>query len=287
MAAHSWIASLISPNLLNISSTSYTSILPFTNINTTRGTETGIVIENCGSHERDLQYLILETIRTIDYAHEDTLRYGDGSDHGFQAMFKSSEATRTVLTILSYMRSMNGLLGLRPAPKAILCPRFACVDEGSNKKYEYLKLGFDPQEQCNSIARNERPMHGFYAQGTAYVFLCESFWDLQSWPQDLDDRSCPGLVGNRFHGDQDRFHRRYRLFEFVNLMDRFYLGRNVLDAKSIPREVFKWDDCVFKVGDEIESVLNPTNLELYVACKFVGFSDVSLWIADGKGRSFG
>lgn len=183
-------------------------------------------------------------------------------------MFKSSEATHTVLTMLSHMRSMHGLLGLRPAPKAIIRPRFACVDEGSKEKYEYLKLGFDPQERCNTINRADPNKHGFYAQGTAYIFLCESFWSLESWPQDLDDRDCPGIAGNRFDGDQETFHQRYRLFEFVNLLIRFYLGRNALDAKSVPKEVWRWDDCVFKVAEEIESVLNPGNWVLYVACEF-------------------
>ena len=49
-------------------------------------------------------------------------------------------------------------------------------------------------------------------------------------------------------------------------LNRFYLGAHSLDATSDPPEQLDWNSCVSKL-DMIQSIINPTNLELYVARK--------------------
>lgn len=70
-------------------------------------------------------------------------------------------------------------------------------------------------------------------------------------------------VGNRWD-----FYRRYQTYNIIYALARLYLGRNALDASSDPREVFDWNKCVSDLNT-VESVINPTNMELYIACKFI------------------
>ena len=101
----------------------------------------------------------------------------------------------------------------------------------------------------------------FYAQGTAYIFICPSFFLLTPKPT---TRLCPKVTANRFEGSQGDLHQKYQTYSLVYDLIRFYLGKNALDARSTPPEEFDWNRCVFNL-DEIESVLNPTNLELFIA----------------------
>lgn len=209
--------------------------------------------------------MLFDTVTAIGLGLQDA-HVGDVSEHGFRAMFKEDEAVETAVSILSHMYTMHGLLGLAPAPQSLLRPRFACVDMGSSKKYQFLELGYDPWHRCNTAAFGKPPMHGFYAEGTAYIFLCRSFLGLQEQPILAASQDCPTVSGNRFDGNEDVFHRRYQVFSMIYQLNRFYFRDNALDDKSDPKETFNWNECVFKLNG-IESILNPTNLELYVACE--------------------
>lgn len=175
-------------------------------------------------------------------------------------MFKSNEAKHTVRVLLQHMFLNTGLLGLRPTPGQISHPQFACVDTQAAKKFAYLELGYDPFIKCYTEARSQR---SFYALGTSYIFLCDFFFHLESRPT---EDHCPTTYNNRFAGSQRFFHQKYQLYRLVYELARFYLGGNALDAKSNPIEKFDWNDCVFKLN-MLDSVLNPTNMELYIACE--------------------
>lgn len=77
---------------------------------------------------------------------------------------------------------------------------------------------------------------------------------------------CPFISNNEFIGSQQYFHQRFQVYRIVYELARFHLGRHALDATSSPAEVFDWNKCVTGLNS-LESVINPTNLELYVACR--------------------
>ena len=180
----------------------------------------------------------------------------------YSAMFKSSSTVPTVMLLLQHMYMFIGAAGLEPAPTTLLQPRFACVDIASRKKYEYLDLGYDPWLKCSGSA-SRHGLNTFYAEGTAYIFVCPLFFYLMPKPT---RNICPAVRRNRFIGEQTSLSQEFRIYSLAYDLTRFYLGRNALDSTSIPHEQFDWNDCVFNLN-ELESVLNPTNLELYVACK--------------------
>lgn len=253
------------------------SSLSLTHHNSSSLSHNGYIVENCGISERDILHSLFNTVTSIGLALRDAYD-GDAGEHGFRAMFKSDDATKTVISILSHMYTMHGLFGLQPARESLLRPRFACADMSSSKKYEYLKLDYDPWLRCNAAAFHTPPIHAFYAEGTAYIFLCKSFLGLEVQPTFAVSRDCPEVSRNWFIGDEDSFHQRYQIFSIINQLNRFYLGANALDAKSDPKETFDWNKCVFGLNG-IESILNPTNLELYVACE-------SLYHAGRQGCSY-
>ncbi len=215
-----------------------------------------LVVENCGIRTTSVRLIVLQVTDFLVAARHH-VPYGIFSP-AFIAIFKKATAVSTVILLLRYMRTMHAMLGLRPAPGTSLRPRFACVETSSRNKYEYLNLGYDPWSRCHG----EESVNSFYADGTAYIFLCSSFFELLPRPT---VSICPTVVENRFEGDQQDLHRRFQIHSLVYDLIRFYLGRNSLDSKSIPREVFDWNQCVFDLN-EIESIVNPTNLELYIAC---------------------
>ncbi len=223
------------------------------------------MVENCGSRQRAIQFMLFDTVTAVGLALQDA-HDGDVSRHGFRAMFKSEDAVETVISILSHMYTMHGRFHLEPERQSLLRPRFACVDMSTSKKYEYLELGYDPWLRCNTAAFENPPRHAFYAKGTAYIFLCGSFFGLQERPISASPRDCPTVSRNRFIGNEDVFERRYQIFDIIEPLNRFYLGDNALDAESDPKEAFDWNDYVFNFNG-IESILNPTNLKLYIACK--------------------
>lgn len=229
-----------------------------------------MVVENCGARETYIRDALLETRLATSYAKMDA-DHGAPYHHGFGAMFKSITTEDSVRKILGHMTNMQGLLGLRPTPHVVSPPGFACVDASSAERYNYLQLGYDPYLRCQSEAVQGTTLRSFYAEGTSYIFLCDSFFQLPVKPPVFGDAvlksaSCPNVLRNKFDGWQRGFHRNYQIYRLVYQLSRFYLGRNALDWKSDPKEVFDWNDCVHKLN-ALESVLNPTNMELYVACK--------------------
>jgi len=223
-----------------------------------------ISIEQCGYKTRSIQWLLFDVMETLKPALQD-VRNGTESSFGFPAMFKDDAAIVPVLVILQHMYTMSQILGLRPAPSVILRPRFACVDLDSVKKYEYLNLGFDPWERCHKPPFTGKIEHVFYVSGTAYIFLCSSFFILKPKPT---VEHCPTVGANKFVGSQMDFYDGYQAYNMIYALASFYLGKNALDANSDPREVFDWNDWVSQLN-VLESVINPTNMELYVACESV------------------
>lgn len=228
--------------------------------NSTAMNADSFIVENCGAKTRSVQFLRFSVMETLAPALKDA-RYGIYSPCGFRAMFKRDDAIPTIVLILQHMYTMQGLLNLRPDPNIRTRPRFACVDFDSGRKYRYLNLDYDPWSRCLSEAVEYVGGYLFYAEGTAYIFLCSFFFALE--PQPRSD-TCPTVSRNRFVGDQRDFCGRYQIYKMIYELNRFYLGRNALDAHSDPHEEWDWNLCVTDLG-MVHSVVNPTSLELYVA----------------------
>lgn len=64
--------------------------------------------------------------------------------------------------------------------------------------------------------------------------------------------------------DVDVFYRNYQMYTLMYELLRFYLPKNALGPRSLPKEVFDWNHCVAYTIES--SVKNPTNLLLYIAC---------------------
>ena len=226
-----------------------------------------MIIENCGedtSAESFVDLAIHGVWSIEDRAFEDALINGIYSEHGFKAIFKSIDAKSTILAVLTYMLECKGLLGLKPEPNVPSRPRYACVEQDSAQKYEYLHLGYDPWEKCQTSSSADRgPLPTFYASGTAYIFICPIFHSMEPFPR---ESICPTVEQNRFFGDPGAVYQNYQFFRIIYEQIRFYLGRNALDAVSDPLEEFDWNSIVYKL-DMIESLVNPTSLELYTACE--------------------
>ena len=110
--------------------------------------------------------------------------------------------------------------------------------------------------------RRGRKYPGFYADGTAYIFLCPIFHQLPGLPETMH---CPTTDNNRFEGDQDLFYRDYQVYMLLGFLIRFALGDNALDVDIDPMEQIDWNVCVHL--NYVDSVRNPTNTLLYAARK--------------------
>lgn len=105
-------------------------------------------------------------------------------------------------------------------------------------------------------------MQAFYAEGTIYTFLCPAFF---VQPQVSTQNNCPSVTHNMFWGNSGKVYRNYQTYILLYQLIRFYLGDNALTDQSDPKEQLDWNVCVDL--DTLHSVLNPTNLQIYVACK--------------------
>lgn len=72
-------------------------------------------------------------------------------------------------------------------------------------------------------------------------------------------------MDNRFVGDVDVFYQGYQMYKLLYELLRFYLQKNALTFRSLPGEVFDWNQCVAYSVES--SVKNPTNILLYIACR--------------------
>ena len=221
-------------------------------------------VENCGTRTNHILGLLFALSESPLEARRDAAAYDiNGTDSpAFKALFKERAVASTVSLLMQHMASLTGMLGLRPKPERTLRPRFACVDPFFlDRKWEKLNLGYDPWRRCHDGRAEKRP-RSFYAEGTAYIFLCPAFFLLLPRPAESE---CPEVRGNTFRGGQSLLVGG-QVYEMVYDLARFYLGRNALDSWSNPQERLDWNQCVFDLND-LESVVNPRSLQLYVACE--------------------
>ncbi len=179
-------------------------------------------------------------------------------------MYKSNGSKGLVYFYLSNIHDIRGVLDLKPSPRTALIPRFACAAPTSYIDYAYLNLGYNPWSRCANPLPVDAPPQSFYADGTAYIFICPSFFSQTCAPGPSQYR-CPQVVGNRYSGDVDAFYRSYQMYTILYELIRFYLGKLALNAFSRPKESFDWNT-IIRYGVE-ESVKNPTNMLLYSACE--------------------
>lgn len=70
---------------------------------------------------------------------------------------------------------------------------------------------------------------------------------------------------NRFAGDPNIFYKKYQIYTLIYQLVRFYLDFHALDEHTDPPEQFDWNECVRLKA--LDSVINPTNMQIYTACK--------------------
>lgn len=225
------------------------------------------IIDDCGQGskaEAEIGFAVFAVKGYQQAARQDAFALGTDSLHGFKSIFKSEEARTTVLKILGYMINRKGLAGLKPEPDLRSPPRCACVHPISAQKY--ASLGYDPWNCQTSFDYVGNPIPSFYALGTAYIFICPAFHSLEGYPNHSQKPRCPMVNQNRFIGNPQTTYQDYQSYRLIYEQVRFYLGDNALDSESTPREEFDWNNIIQNL-DMIESLINPTSLELYIACK--------------------
>ena len=221
------------------------------------------LLENCEGREPAFETLQTAFLDTIRPALDDVRDKGLDRTHGYKALFKQNSTTSIIERLLRDMYLLKEIKGVLPSPTRYLQPRLVCVDDRTASTYASLNFKFDPLQKCWSIAKEASNQYTFYMPATAYIFVCPSFFTQSATPS---NRHCPSIQKHRFVGSQWRFHQRYQVYRIIYELARFYLGKHALDATSSPPETFNWNDCVYKLNT-LESVVNPSNLELYVACR--------------------
>ena len=221
-----------------------------------------MVIEYCG----DIHPRIHETIDGIKWLALVSLSnarlYGVDSDFGFQTMFKEDFAVEPVVTILDHIYHFKGKTNLRPYPDALSSPRLSCLTKETARFYRFLHLDYDLWHRCLVGGPRATPLQAFYAEGTVYTFLCPAFF---VQPPTSVRYQCPTVSDNTFSGDPGIFYRNYQTYIILYQLIRFYLGDNALNYDTDPIEQLDWNACI-GLG-AVDSVLNPTNLQIYIARK--------------------
>ena len=221
-----------------------------------------ITIVECGEEKVNVQRAY-SLARDALMAAKADVAHGSHSPFGFSAMFKNDGSKYAVSDNLNQIYYSHGLSGLKPDPAHLLSPRLACVQRNSASVFRDLRLGYDPWERCFQGWFHQRyPHQVFYASRTAYIFLCPDFHDQALAPA---GSHCPTVVDNRFAGDMNVFYRDYQMYTLLYGLIRFCLQRDALSSKSVPNEVFDWNQCVGYTPQS--SMKNPTNLLLYIACR--------------------
>ena len=220
------------------------------------------VTENCGYSTFRVRTLFNEANKLVRVALIDAKKYDVDSEYGFEAMFKQREALPTVAAVLDDIYNYKGKPNLKPYPDRLSSPLLSCVTEKSAEIYGHLKLDYDPWRKCQVGGPDSTPLQAFYAKGTAYIFLCPTLF---VQPPTTTSQHCPSLKNNKFSGDAGSFYQIYQTYTLLYHLIRFYLGRNALDDTTVPKEQFDWNRCV-GLG-LLDSVLNPTNLQIYIACE--------------------
>ena len=222
------------------------------------------VIENC--HEEqvfEIQQRLIRAKNLILKGKSDAV-FGVASVFGFRAMFKEDTAKKPVEATYDAVSSAQPKIGLKPDPDVPTAPRLACVNEDSAEEYKNLDLDFDPWERCSTAGSpRSNPVTSFYADGTAYIFLCPAYFKQEA---ESGNRHCPIVHNDRFAGDPNVLYKKYQVYTLIYQLLRFQLGDNALDADSDPPEQLDWNECVRL--NAVSSIRNPTNFQLYVACKY-------------------
>ncbi|KAL6719819.1 hypothetical protein ACLMJK_001740 [Lecanora helva] len=221
-------------------------------------------IEHCSIDRlRDLERAIFIAQAAAQLAKEDVIR-GVESPFGFKALFKVSFAVFQVSSILEAIYKYSKKPDLKPSPGKGLSPRFVCATPNSVVYYAYLDLRYDPWRKCQQSRSSGRPSQAFWADGTAYIFICPTFFSQAVvQPPSYGSRACPSVVNNKFVGNVNIFYKDYQIFTLLYVLIRFYIGSPGLTPNSQPREDFDWNQCL--QFPWVASILNPTNLLLYIA----------------------
>ena len=191
----------------------------------------------------------------------DDVDLGLQSTHGFKALFKNERSKYPIRHYLNSIHDYKGAINLQPDPTRLLSPIFVCVTAVTYIEFRNLRLGYDPWLRCQHPFPTGQPPQAFYADGTAYIFLCPAFLVQPALPQ---PQYCPSVRHNTWVGDSGLFYRNYQTYTLLYELIRFYLGINALNPDTIPIEQFEWNSCVYYGA--VPSVKNPTNLLLYIAC---------------------
>ena len=214
-----------------------------------------LFVENCRDRTLYINDRLQNSKRLAQAALFNAKMWGVHSEFGFRALFKRNEARDAVTAILDHIYFSTGKTNLRPRPDTLSSPRFSCVTQESAKIYDYLDLNYDPWVRCQG-------KQAFYAEDTSYIFLCPAFF---SQPPMSERNHCPSVTDNKFSGNSGTFYRNYQTYIMLYHLIRFYLGHNALADDTDPKEQLDWNSCVGL--NTVDSVLNPTNLQIYIACK--------------------
>ena len=220
-----------------------------------------LVPENCGDKVWDISDLVGQARALARLALADGF-HGIDSIFGFKAMFKGEEAEDPVLTLLDHISYLIGKRNLKPHLDRLSPPHLTCATEDSANLYKYLNLGYDPWQRCLVGGPHSTPIQAFYAEDTVYTFLCPAFFIL---PPMSTRKHCPSVTNNKFSGDSGAFYGNYQSYILLYQLIRFYLGHNALTRHTDPKEQLDWNACLCL--NTVDSVLNPTNLQIYIACK--------------------
>ena len=223
-----------------------------------------LAIENCGIFAPEVE----RGLRSMDsIANLATLLVVAGSNSpAYRAMFKSDSVQSQVALHFHQIHEYRGSIGLKPTPLQVTAPRVACAAPDSFITYRNLKLGYNPWRRCAAAAHGP-PNELFYADGTAYIFICPSFFQKPMAPF---GSKCPDVIANLFTGDEMLFYGAYQVYMLLYIFVRWYLQALALDSSSAPVEVFEWNHCINY--SDLSSMKNPTNYVLYAArrCCLVG-----------------
>lgn len=150
------------------------------------------------------------------------------------------------------------MLELLPNPNVRLRPRFACAQPGIREIYRWLPLSVDPWNYCSMGST----LSSFYVFGTAYIFVCPSFFTLPEKPADLTGRKCPTVQDNQYKGDDINV-SVYQTYVLIHELIHFYLQSHSLTGVTHPCEQYHLNGCVSLTP--LHSLHNPSSYQNYVA----------------------
>ena len=137
------------------------------------------------------------------------------------------------------------------------------MTEDFAKLYGSLDLGYDPWHRCLVGGPRSTPMKAFYATRT----ILSTHSCVQRF---LFNRLCRQefialLLRTINFLNSGIFYGIYQTYILLYQLVRFYLRDNALTIYTDPKEQLDWNACLCL--NLLDSVLNPTNLQLYIPCK--------------------